>query len=263
MDVSASMRTSALWVSFFGISLSTLAFSKVAFASFLGLPLQSSSWNCLSLWWTWVSPFTRLPCERAFLEVLFRRRRVKKVAFPSFLGLQLPSSSWPCLSLWWTWVPPCVRLPCEWAFSEFLFLRWRSQRWRSRLSLACRCNLLPEIVFPCDGRECLHSPACLAKGLFWRSSFDAGVLKRWHSRLSLAWSYASSSWMFFLAMDASASVFTPALWQSFFGSSLSTKALSKVAFASFLGWTFRLWRLAPSCDRRVCSFVSRAFKESF
>ena len=146
---------------------------------------------------------------------------------------------------------------------EFIFPRWRSQRWRSRLSSACRCHLLLDVVFPWDGRECLPSPACLAKGLFWKSSFDAGVLKRWHSRLSLVGSYASSSWMFFLVMDASASVLTPALWDSFFGSSLSTQALSKVAFASLLGWTFRLWRLSPSFDGRVCSVVSRASRQSF
>ena len=36
------------------------------------------------------------------------------------------------------------------------------------------------------------------------------------------------------------------------GSSLSTKALSEVAFTSFLGWTVLLWRLAPSCNGHVC-----------
>ena len=46
--------------------------------------------------------------------------------------------------------------------------------------------------------------------------------------------------------------------ETFFGSSLSTQAWSKVAFASFLGLTSRLWRLASSCDRRVY-FLSNSF----
>ena len=52
-------------------------------------------------------------------------------------------------------------------------------------------------------------------------------------------------------MDVSASTRSPPKRETFFGSSLSTQAWSKVAFASFLGLTLPLWWLASSCDGRV------------
>ena len=75
---------------------------------------------------------------------------------------------------------------------------------------------LPDIVFPCDGRESLLVSADEGRDLFWKFSFYAGVVKGDVSLfpwLAVAFFFLTFS---FLAMDANASSCPPTRWETFF-----------------------------------------------
>ena len=183
----------------------------------------------------------------SFLEVLFRCRRCKWWRSRLSSALSCTSSSRHCLSLRWTCVPPYIRQPPCKAFFEVLFWRRRYKRWRSRLSLDKDRHHLHS--FALDVCASSQSPALwesFLKVLFRRRRFKKAAFTSFLG-LKLRIFFRTFS---FLAMDMSASGITPALWESacLHGSSLSTKALSKVAFTSFL-------QLMDSTSLAACTFL--------
>ena len=101
------------------------------------------------------------------------------------------------LSLRKTRLPDAKRLPCKrWKLS---FDAGVLKRWRSSVCLAGTCHFLPDIVFPCDGHECLRTPACEERP-FLEVLFLRRRGQRWRSRLSLDWHHDSGG-LHLLVMD--------------------------------------------------------------